>query len=116
MCNLGKQPKTPMFVLMQRYVRRTVLVLMLWLAASANCLSVSYDTNENDDIPPVSIHFCFVASGKRVTAGKRAVESGSYANGTMFKAATGLPVIAEVKHVSTSELAGSPNLVVPLRR
>lgn len=105
-----------MLVLVHRYVRRMILALMLLLAASANCLSVSYDTNQNDDIPPVKVHFCFVASGRRMTAGKRITDSIEQASRSISRAGQDLPVMTEVAQGSTRASTGSLNLVVPLRR
>jgi hypothetical protein len=119
LCNLGvlhPHRKTYMILIVQRYARRTVLAMMLLLAASANCLSVSYDTNENDDIPPVKIHLCFVASGSHVTVRERSSDSGNGAIHNLVKSTQDSPVAADVEQGFSSLNAGSPSLVVPLRR
>jgi hypothetical protein len=105
-----------MVLIVQRYVRRMVLAMMLFLVASANCLTVSYDTNENDDIPPVNVHFCFVASGRHVAVGERSIDSGNQADHSSVKSAQDFSVPTEVEQSFNTLNAGSPSLVVPLRR
>jgi hypothetical protein len=109
-----------MILLVQKYARRSTLALMFLLAASANCLFVSYDTNENDDVPPVKVHFCFVAS-RHATAEKRAIGSANDASSELFKAVLFNEVQSpkfevQPEVVLTRLSTGSPELVVPLRR
>jgi hypothetical protein len=92
------------------------MVMMLFLVASANCLTVSYDTNENDDIPPVSVQLCFVPSGSHIAVGERSSDTGNQATHNLVKSAQDVAVAAEAEHGFNSLNAGSPNLVVPLRR
>lgn len=42
------------------YFRIYLVGVMLVLAASANLLCISYDANDQDDIPPVTVDFKFV--------------------------------------------------------
>lgn len=42
------------------YFRIFLIGVMLVLAASANLLCISYDANDQDDIPPVTVEFKFV--------------------------------------------------------
>ena len=97
------------------YFRRMALALMLLLTASANCLSVSYDANQDDEIPPVTVHFCFVSSGKRMAAGKRSADSVKQASRNILETVQDCPVMTAGQGF-TQLHTGSPNLVVPLRR
>jgi len=102
-----------------KYIRRSVLALMLLLAASANCLSVTYDTNQDDDIPTVEVQFCFVASGRGAAPGNHAIDSGTQISSSALNAVQPLSVATlaiTIEQGSTSLSAGSPELVVPLRR
>src|SRR5438270_162214 len=54
-----------MFLFSHRYLRSTVLGLMLFLAGTAFCSCDSYDPDPYDDIPPlVTVEFSYVVPGQ----------------------------------------------------
>ena len=105
-----------MLVLVQRYARRFTLTLMLLLVASANCLCVSYDTNENDDVPPVNVEFCLIRSGESMTAQMHAAEAVTVSNACGFNQSQDLPLMMQPEWDPATGSAASPQLLVPLRR
>ena len=48
-----------------RWLRGTVLGVMLLLAATANLVSFSYDADDDDDTPPVNVELNIVTSTKK---------------------------------------------------
>lgn len=48
-----------------RWLRATVLGVMLLLAATANLVSFSYDADDDDDTPPVNVELSIVTSPER---------------------------------------------------
>ena len=105
-----------MLVFVKKCARGSTLALMLLLAASANCLCVSYDTNENDDVPPVNVEFCLIRSGESMTAQMHAAEAVTVSNACGLNQSQDLPLTMQPEWDSATGSAASPQLVVPLRR
>ena len=56
-----------MWKILHKYFRGVVLGLMLLLAGAANLVCVSYDADNNEDTPPVTVEMNLIAPVKRTT-------------------------------------------------
>lgn len=99
---------------LHRVFRSTVLALMLLLAGTANLVSVSYDADDDDDTPPVTVELNLVAPCKKSIQGPR-----QQAHARAFRLCDEKPqaeLLASVQFEAAPLLKnGSPQLVVPLR-
>jgi len=109
-----------MFLFSHRYLRSTVLGLMLFLAGTAFCSCDSYDPNPYDDIPPlVTVEFSYVVPGQISNATVRtAFRSGgqhalSYAEIWQMRSVVS-PDLGHEQIVSM--VLPTPEMFVPLRR
>ncbi|HSM85801.1 MAG TPA: hypothetical protein VLT16_06605 [Candidatus Limnocylindrales bacterium] len=105
-----------MLSIAHRHFRRYVLGLMLLLAASANCLCVSYDTDGDDGVPPSTVEFRFVARNEKAAED----QVGKSAEVASSPWSIQLPVLLIAGHDRQGSVvrpnAGPQPLIVPLRR
>jgi hypothetical protein len=108
-----------MLLLGHRFVRRSILGLMFFLAGAACCWSDSYDPDPYDDVPPVvTVEFNYVVpkrvSIRRPSAQTRKVQSVyAAANGPQGSAAIPQSV---GDHVTLACSQSPCHMVIPLRR
>ena len=102
----------PLFL--HRLLRGTVLGVMLLLAATANLVSFSYDADDDDDTPPVTVELSIGAPVKKAThlvkqqsASHIASVGGQIAPADLLASAEFFPALQD---------NSSPQLVIPLRR
>jgi hypothetical protein len=104
----------PMTPFLHRLFRGTVLGLMFLLAGTANLVCVSYDADDNDDTPPISIELSILAPCK-----KGIQVAAPHAHSQAFRLQDEKPVISQVSSAifATPTLLEqkSPQLLVPLR-
>jgi hypothetical protein len=101
-----------------RYYRGAVFGLMLLLAGAANMVCFSYDADNDEDTPPVTIELHVVAPERGHSAQARAVSHSS--RSATYHLSDNTPVLdplAWLERRSAARLSeNSPQLVVPLRR
>jgi hypothetical protein len=97
-----------------RIFRGTILALMLLLAGTANLVSVSYDADDDEDTPPVTVELNLVAPCKKNIQFPR-----QQAHARAFRLRDEKPqteVLTSVRFESAPLFqSGSPQSVVPLR-
>ena len=109
-----------MFLLARRFVRGTVLGLMLFLAGTAYCSSDSYDPDPYDDTPPVvTVEFNYVVPSRvsirrpnAQTKNRLSLYSG---NRVQRVTSPELPGFPEAR-VNLAFSQGPPQWAIPLRR
>jgi hypothetical protein len=100
---------------LKKWLRGTVVGLMLLLAAAANLVSFSYDADDDDDTPPITVELSLSAPVRKAA---HLVRQQSSTHTIRVKdearaARQTAPSVAErVRHLHT---ATSPQVVTPLR-
>jgi hypothetical protein len=98
-----------------RYFRGVVLGLMLLLAGAANLVSISYDNDNDEDTPPVTVELNLAAPVKKDIQLHGANSRSAIFHLQDAQPATGL--VAGLAFESAPPIsAGPPQLAVPLRR
>jgi hypothetical protein len=104
-----------MFFIVHKYLRRTALATMLLVAACANCFCVSYDANDDDDVPPVTIELKFVSPAGR-SVGSRQAQSTESSKSAQPLTSHSLLIAGHDQQRAGALHDEAPQIVVPLRR
>ena len=105
-----------MFSIAPKHVYGVVFGLMLFLATAANCLSTSYDVDDDEGTPPVTVDLRFVcSSSKNLNSPKSQVEQAT-ANWACTRVSPPAPLSAAELETHAGTSLGTPQLLVPLRR
>jgi hypothetical protein len=98
-----------------KYFRGVVLGLMLLLAATANFVSISYDNDDDEDTPPVTVELSLAAPVRKDVQLPKSHPSSAVFHLQDAQPAKGL--VAALNFESAPQPnAGPPQLAVPLRR
>ena len=107
-----------MKLLITRFLRGAVLGMMLLLSAMASMVCFSYDADNDESTPPVTVEFSGIVPSKKgiQISGPRSSVVAHHTRGTEppsidFAAAVVLAMVSAPAFVQAS-----PQLVVPLRR
>lgn len=95
-------------------LRISLIGVMLLVAAAANLVCISYDANDQDDIPPVTVDLKFVQQSPRAVVDQ--VKTTSMATPELMPALIAKPqrtLVAESPIRSLTELS-SPDILLPL--
>jgi len=95
-------------------LRISLIGVMLLVAAAANLICISYDANDQDDIPPVSVDLKFVQESPRAVVDQ--VRTSSMGTPELNPAPVvkpQQPLLAESRVRSLPELS-SPEVLAPL--
>jgi hypothetical protein len=108
-----------MFLLAHRFLRRTVLGLMFFLAGTAYCSCDSYDPDPYDDIPPVvTVQFNYLVP-VRVNIARPHVQTGNQLDLLSMNSVWHLPSADMVglrePQVDFAFYQGPSQLAIPLR-
>lgn len=104
-----------MWKIFHKYFRGAVLGLMLLLAAAANLVCVSYDADNDEDTPPVTVEMNLIApAGRSTHLPSRNVQAEIVRQGDLHAAAAN-PVTAFSTQSSIVLNTSSPQQAVPLR-
>lgn len=101
--------------LFRKVLRATVLGLMLLLAGAANLVCISYDADDDEDTPPISVELNIVTPSKRSI---QLPKLHTYASAFLIPdEKSSIELLALARFDSASHLNdGAPQLMVPLRR
>lgn len=95
-------------------LRISLIGVMLLVAAAANLICISYDANDQDDIPPVTVDLKFVQQSPRVAVDQvRTTSMVTPEVKTVPITKPQRPLVAESHVRSLAELS-SPELLLPL--
>jgi hypothetical protein len=109
--DLGKRMKPSL----TRCFRGVVLGLMLLLAATANFVSISYDNDDDEDTPPVTVELNLAAPVRKDVQLPKSLSSSAVFHRQDSQPTTRL--VAALRFESVPQLnAGPPQLAIPLRR
>ena len=116
----GEEPRKarPMKPLITRFVRGAVLGMMLLLSGMASMVCFSYDADNDESTPPVTVEFNGVVPSRKgvQTSRPRSIVVAHHIRGVEPSSVDFVPS-AVLSMVSAPALVqSSPQLVVPLRR
>jgi hypothetical protein len=101
--------------LLRKLFRGTVLGLMLLLAGAANLVCISYDADDDEDTPPISVELNIVTPCKRsIQLPKLQIHARTFRLQDE-KPSTGLLASAQFQPAPLLN-EGPPQLLLPLRR
>jgi hypothetical protein len=95
-------------------VRGAILGLMLLLTGAAPLLTVSVDTDDNDDTPPITVEMNLVAPSRK-TVQMPAAEAARQFTAVGSREPFAKAALSSQHHPTIELAMGSPQLVVPLR-
>jgi len=101
--------------LFRRLIRGALLGLMLLLAGAANLVCISYDADDDEDTPPVSVELNIVAPSKRSIQLPKLQTHARSPRLHSAQPATGLLASAGFEQAPQLQ-EGPPQMVIPLRR
>jgi hypothetical protein len=99
-----------------KLVYGVVFGLMLFLASAANCLSASYDVDDDDSTPPVTVDLRFVCSSSKNSHSPKSQVEQATAKWACTRVAPPSPLLAAGLETDAGTSLGTPQLLVPLRR
>lgn len=105
-----------MLSIANKYLRAAMLALVLLPAASVNCLCVSYDMDDDDNIPPVNVELSVITPSRSVSpAGETKSSPRSHRCAYPLRAKSPL-VASHDQRQAPAALSGSPQFAIPLLR
>lgn len=103
-----------MVSLKQKSVMSAVLSLALLLLGGVNLFSVSVDNDGDDDTPPITVEFSFLASSKKAIQTEQNESLDSKIDSALHKLSQNRPALLDNQSFSGFPTISSP-IVVPLR-
>jgi len=106
----------PMSFIATRYICRVVVGLMLLLATAATCLPVSYDADDDDSTPPVTVDLGFICSGNKKPQSVKSQVRQATADFVKAQVSQPGPLLLSALETDAQPSLSSPQARVPLRR